>query len=135
MGRPGGSQQFMFFVGGVEPLVRRNNLGRIECLDEWMGRFAWAAGQVAATAGEEFSAQSGRVQAEEMVAGVNNGLPEWRDGAGQLGRALAWRFLGFRFVATVLGVFRGFLSFGRALVASQGWAGDQGCGDVMIIEA
>jgi hypothetical protein len=134
MGRPNGSQEFLFFAGSVEPLVHRNDLGGIQCLDEWMGGFTWAASRVAATAEEEFAAQSrsgalqgsakrwkAAAEAEEVVALVNDGLPGWGDGLGHLGRALAWRFPGFWFVATVLSIFCGFLSFGWALIASQGW--------------
>jgi hypothetical protein len=108
MGRPDGSQEFLFFAGSVEPLVHHNNLGGIECLDERMGGFTWAASRVAATAEEEFAAQSrlralqgsakrseAAAQAEEVEVIVNNGLPGWGDGSGHLGQALAWRFPGF----------------------------------------
>jgi hypothetical protein len=44
-------------------------------------------------------------QAEEMVAIVNDGLPGWQDGLGELGLALAVRFLCFCFFAAVLCIF------------------------------
>jgi hypothetical protein len=103
-------------------------------VDEWVGGFAWAASRVATTAEEEFSAQPGfgalqggtkgseaAAEAKEMVFVVNDGLPGWQNGLGQLGRALAWCFPGFWFIATILGFLRGFLAFGGALIASQGW--------------
>jgi hypothetical protein len=49
------SEEFLFFAGGIEPLLHGNEMRGVKRVDECMGGLTWAAGESAATVQEEFS--------------------------------------------------------------------------------
>jgi hypothetical protein len=49
-------EDFLFFAGSIEPLLHGDELCGVERMDEGVGGLAWAAGDGAAAAEEEFAA-------------------------------------------------------------------------------
>jgi hypothetical protein len=92
LGRPSQSSQFELKTGGTEPFLNRGALCGIKGLDEAEGLATAAAGLLATSPKQEFSAEAGvwtvgsdikwtKVAAEtkELFAIINDGSPGWWD--------------------------------------------------------